>query len=297
VVRLLEVSLGRAGRAGAVVVLAMVLCAGSALAAKGRGSRGGSGKRTSSASGSSYSSGGAGIFGHSRTSTRNPFGPTILKEGSSGSEVTLLQFYLDVAGYHTPVSGDFGSRTKRSVMSFQQSYGLRQSGQVGQKTGSALGSRVEAIDRVKPNGRTQIHRDGTASAPSNAPAVVDWLVSAANRIIGSSYCYAGGHGSWKSSCYDCSGSVSYALHGAGLLNLSEDSTQLESYGAPGKGRWVTIYANAGHTFLVVAGRAFDTADFGGPNRPSGTGPRWRWNPTGNLADGTGGYVVRHPPGL
>jgi hypothetical protein len=181
-------------------------------------------------------------------------------------------------------------------MNFQQSYGLRQSGQVGDKTGRALGNKVQAVDRVKPNGRTRIHRDGTASAPSNAPPVVDWIVSAANKIIDTSYCYAGGHGTWKSSCYDCSGSVSYALHNAGLLNMSEDSTQLESYGAPGKGRWVSIYANSGHTFLVVAGRAFDTANYGGPNRPAGSGPRWRWNPTGNLADG-GSYVVRHPPGL
>jgi hypothetical protein len=60
---------------------------------------------------------------------------------------------------------------------------------------------------------------------------------------------------------------------------------------------VTIYANAGHTWIVIAGRAFDTADFGGPDIPSGTGPRWRTNPLGNLNDGTGGYVVRHPAGL
>ena len=67
-------------------------------------------------------------------------------------------------------------------------------------------------------------------------------------------------------------------------------------GDPGKGKWITIYADSSHAFIVVDGRAFDTADYGGPNRPSGTGPRWRWNPRGNLADG-GSYVVRHPPGL
>ena len=201
-----------------------------------------------------------------------------------------------MVGYKTPVSGQFGTRTQKSVIKFQQSWGLRPSGQVGKKTGQALGSKVAMIDKVKPNGRTQINRDGTADAPSNAPAVVRWVVSAANHILHSSYCYAGGHGSWKSSCYDCSGSVSYALHGAGLLNMAEPSGSLESYGAPGKGRWISVYAASGHTFLVVAGRAFDTADYGGPNRPSGDGPRWRWNPTGNLADGMH-YVVRHPPGL
>ena len=92
------------------------------------------------------------------------------------------------------------------------------------------------------------------------------------------------------------GSVSFALHAAGLLNTPEDSTQLESYGAPGPGRYITVYADAGHAFMVVAGRAFDTANFGGPNIPAGSGPRWRSDPLGNLADG-GNYVVRHPAGL
>ncbi|HZU49739.1 MAG TPA: hypothetical protein VFA16_21165, partial [Mycobacterium sp.] len=90
--------------------------------------------------------------------------------------------------------------------------------------------------------------------------------------------------------------VSFALHGAGLLSSPEDSTQLETYGAPGPGRWITIYADPSHAFLVVAGRAFNTANYGGPNIPAGTGPRWRYDPLGNLADG-GSYVVRHPPGL
>ncbi|HUE25853.1 MAG TPA: hypothetical protein VMP89_03695 [Solirubrobacteraceae bacterium] len=81
-----------------------------------------------------------------------------------------------------------------------------------------------------------------------------------------------------------------------MLSSPEDSTGLESYGDPGPGRWITIYANAGHTWIVVAGRAFDTANYGGPNTPSGDGPRWRSNPTGNLADG-GSYVERHPSGL
>ena len=144
-----------------------------------------------------------------------------------------------------------------------------------------------------PTGTTRINPDGTATAPAGAPAAVQAVVNAANRILNTSYCVGGGHGSWNSSCYDCSGAVSFALHGAGLLGSPEDSTGLESYGAPGPGRWITIYANAGHTWIVVAGRAFDTADFGGPNIPSGTGPRWRSNPTGNLGDG-GSYVERHP---
>ena len=251
--------------------------------------------------GSSGGSGGAGISngsGSSRapSSAQSPWGNKTLKPGMSGSSVTLLQFYLDVVGVPTNVDGQFGSRTKSSVITFEQDHGLQANGVINPRDGRSLGGAVAYVDSIKPNGKTQIHSNGTASAPSNAPPVVVALVSAANQIINSSYCYAGGHGSWKSNCYDCSGSVSYALHGAHLLSVPEDSTQLESYGAPGKGRWITIYADASHTFLVVNGRAFDTANYGGPNRPAGTGPRWRSNPTGNLADG-GNYIVRHPPGL
>jgi hypothetical protein len=97
--------------------------------------------------------------------------------------------------------------------------------------------------------------------------------------------------------YDCSGATSFVLYGAGLLGSSAlDSTGLESYGLPGPGRWMTIYANPTHTWIVVAGIAFDTADYGGPAVPAGSGPRWRANPVANLHDGMS-YVARHPPNL
>jgi hypothetical protein len=97
--------------------------------------------------------------------------------------------------------------------------------------------------------------------------------------------------------YDCSGAVSFVLYGAGLLGSEAlDSTGLESYGLPGPGRWITIYANPAHAWIVVAGIALDTAAYGGPSIPAGTGPRWRADPVANLADGTR-YVVRHPVGL
>jgi peptidoglycan hydrolase-like protein with peptidoglycan-binding domain len=233
--------------------------------------------------------------GHTARSA-SPFGTRTLRQGMRGSSVELLQFYLNVVGYRTRVNGFFGSGTKRNVQNFQRSWGLSPTGVVRQADGRALGGKIEQIDAARPRTRARINRDGTATPASNAPPVVRWMVAAANQILHSSYCYAGGHSSWKSSCYDCSGSVSYALHGASLLPTAEDSTSLESYGAPGKGKWVSIYADSGHTFLVVNGRAFDTADYGGPNRPAGDGPRWRSNPIGNLADG-GNYVVRHPPGL
>ena len=89
----------------------------------------------------------------------------------------------------------------------------------------------------------------------------------------------------------------FVLYGAGLIGPNAlDSTELESYGVPGPGRWITIYANSAHAWIVVAGIALDTADYGGPPIPAGSGPRWRSEPLANLGDGTT-YVARHPPGL
>src|SRR5262249_9862305 len=101
------------------------------------------------------------------------------------------------------------------------------------------------------------------------------------------YVFGGGHGSFTSSGYDCSGSVSYALHGGGLLSSPEDSSQLESYGSSGPGHWITILANSGHTYMQIAGLLYDTS--GAPGRD---GDRWSAN---NPARPTG-YVVRHPTG-
>jgi hypothetical protein len=112
------------------------------------------------------------------------------------------------------------------------------------------------------------------------------VIAAANQIATMPYKYGGGHGQWNDSGYDCSGSVSYALHGAGLLSVSLDSGQFMSWGAPGRGRHVSIYANPGHVFMVVNGRRFDTSG----RYANGS----RWQPT---LRSTAGYVARHPPGL
>jgi hypothetical protein len=215
-----------------------------------------------------------------------------------GHDVRVLQQYLTFAGFPTSVDGSFGGSTKRSVVQFQRAQNMNPSGVVTFTVQRTLREAIKAVQASPPpsGARTRINSDGTATPPAGAPQAVQQVVAAANQIINTSYCVGGGHGAWRSSCYDCSGAVSYALHGGGLLSSPEDSTGLESYGSPGPGQWITVYADAGHTFLVVAGRAFDTADYGGPNVPAGNGPRWRSNPTGNLADG-GNYVVRHPPGL
>ena len=127
-----------------------------------------------------------------------------------------------------------------------------------------------------------------AIAPLNAPAMVKRVIAAANHIRATPYVWGGGHGSFISTGYDCSGAVSYALHGGKLLSTPLTSGSLESFGEEGPGKWITIYANAAHTYMVVAGLRFDTA-----GDESGTGPRW--HPT-TAAAATGSYVVRHPVG-
>ncbi len=248
-------------------------------------------------------SGGAGVGSKTTTTSHaasgeccQHMGDRVLREGDRGHDVRVLQDFLTRAGYPTTVDGDFGPATKQSVVSFQQAHHFTPDGVVTIPVEKALRTAVAAADSGGPVGRVQINSDGTATAPSGAPSAVRSVVSAANRIIHTSYCYGGGHGSWNSSCYDCSGAVSFALHGAGLLGSPEDSSELESYGSAGPGRWITIYANPNHTWIVVGGRAFDTAHYGGPGVPGGDGPRWLYNPTGNLGDGQN-YVVRHPSGL
>ena len=111
-------------------------------------------------------------------------------------------------------------------------------------------------------------------------------ITAANRIAGLPYRFGGGHRSFADSGYDCSGSVSYVLHGSGRLGSPLDSSQLMSYGAAGPGRWVTIYSNPGHAYMTIRGRRFDTsAQWQG-------GSRWSI-----FNRSSAGYTVRHPPGL
>jgi cell wall-associated NlpC family hydrolase len=128
--------------------------------------------------------------------------------------------------------------------------------------------------------------DGTAVAPKDAPQIVRDIINAGNVIAKTPYLWGGGHGSWSASGYDCSGSVSFALAGAGLLDSPLTSGLLARWGAAGPGRWVTIYANGGHVFMEVASLRFDT----GGIRGSGT----RWQTTGRS---TAGFVARHPEGL
>jgi hypothetical protein len=117
--------------------------------------------------------------------------------------------------------------------------------------------------------------------------VVAQVIAAADEIATRPYVYGGGHGSFQSYGYDCSGSVSYALHGGGLLSSPEDSSELESYGESGPGRYITIYANAEHAYMTIDGRRFDTVAL------AETGSRW----SDSSGDDGGAFVERHPDGL
>ena len=134
-----------------------------------------------------------------------------------------------------------------------------------------------------PSGsRATLNSDGTANAPANAPAAVKAAIAAGNEITNTPYIWGGGHGSFEAAGYDCSGSVSFVLHGGGFLDSPLDSMGLMTWGAPGPGNWITVYAHSGHAFMQVAGLRFDT---------SGAPPRWQTAPRSSA-----GYVLRHPPG-
>lgn len=154
---------------------------------------------------------------------------------------------------------------------------------------------------LTPGTLTQILPDGRAAAGRSAPRAVKLMVAAGNRLYGTAYQYGAGHGSsldTLQSAYDCSSAVSYLLHAAGLLGPTAlDSTELESYGAPGPGAYVSIYTNPEHAFIYISGLRFDTVETPaydtGPNSGK-PGPRWRVYPS---IPGWATWTVRHPPGL
>jgi cell wall-associated NlpC family hydrolase len=164
-------------------------------------------------------------------------------------------------------------------------------GQEGSTTG---GSPVGTTASTKPDllvpGSLARYVDGLAAAPMGAPAAVQEIVWAGNQLIGLPYIYGGGHQSFISPGYDCSGTVSFALHGASLLVTPEDSSEFMAWGSHGVGRWITIFANGGHAYMTVAGLRLDTSAADDPTNEQG--PRWR-----PLRPANEGYTVRHPLGL
>ncbi|MDO8187181.1 hypothetical protein Q5424_09535 [Conexibacter sp. JD483] len=149
--------------------------------------------------------------------------------------------------------------------------------------GAGLDSVAPADARPTVPGSRAVLRGGIAYAPAAAPPEVQEAVWAANELLDKPYIYGGGHQSFRAAGYDCSGTVSYALHGADLLDSPLDSSSFMSWGDAGKGTWITVYTNPGHAFVIIAGLRLDTSG------PGEEGPRWRpgrWS--------TRGFKARHP---
>jgi Putative peptidoglycan binding domain len=194
-------------------------------------------------------------------------------QGRRGGGVRALQRRIGV-----PADGIFGPATEAALKRWQAAHGLVADGVAGPNTRAKLG--------LGPGPMLKRGGSRAGGGSGRGPATVDAVIRAANQIASHPYKYGGGHGSFRDSGYDCSGSVSYALHGGGLLRSPLDSSGFMRYGAPGRGRYITIYANPGHVYMVVNGRRYDTS------ARYQTGSRWT-----NTMRSSEGYVVRHPAGL
>jgi peptidoglycan hydrolase-like protein with peptidoglycan-binding domain len=245
------------------------------------------------------------------------YGRGTLEKGDSGRDVKIMQRYLTRVGIDTDVDGMFGSGTARALKKFERGAQLKPDGKLepsdaqklkdaaqhgsegspddggnngsGGNGGATAGDSGQGGDTgsAPAGGDVSISADGrTADAPADAPQEVKDAVAAANKITDKPYKYGGGHGQWEDSGYDCSGAVSYALHGAGLLDEPLDSSGLAAWGESGKGQWITVYGKSSHAYVVIGGARFDTSGAGEE------GPRWRDEP-----GATDGYAVRHPQGL
>ena len=216
------------------------------------------------------------------------FGDRPLRKGSRGHDVRVLQSWLTHLGHSTTVDGVFGRATRRNVRRYERAHGLRVNGRVSRRDARGMRTLVEApATSLPPAGQAALAGDGrTAVAPPDAPDRVVRAIAAANRITRKPYRYGGGHKRFRAAGYDCSGAVSYVLHGAGILRRARDSGGLMSWRRSGPGRWITVYSNHGHAYVVIAGLRFATSGRGE------SGPRWRTEPRSARR-----YVARHAWGL
>lgn len=218
-----------------------------------------------------------------------------VRRGMSGHDVKVLQDFLKRVGQNVTVDGEFGAGTVTAVKAFETSNKLDVDGLVdandiavlrGQADAGQKATAAQAPLQLAPGDRATVGPDGLAIAPANAPDAVKAMIAAGNKIAKTPYVYGGGHGKWEDTGYDCSGSVSYALHAAGILDESMPSGGFMTWGDAGPGQWVSLYANEGHIYAVIAGLRFDTSG------AKQDGSRWHAS-----ARPTKGYVVRHPTGL
>lgn len=229
------------------------------------------------------------------TSSRHLGDRIPLRKGMSGHDVKILQDYLERAGFDTSVDGEYGAGTVKSVKLFETDQQRATDGVIDAGDIDLLRSLVDGEDTTAgattpaattPGSKATIGADGLAVAPADAPDAVKQFIAAGNAIAKKPYIYGGGHGKWEDKGYDCSGSVSYALHGAGLLDESMPSGSFTSWGEKGPGQWITIYAKGSHMYAVVAGLRFDTSG------RAEDGSRWHTS-----SRSSSGYTVVHPPGL
>jgi cell wall-associated NlpC family hydrolase len=228
------------------------------------------------------------------------FGERTLHTGSSGHDVRVLQSWLTKMGFTTSIDGSFGRNTRWNLRRFEQAKRLTINGVLTPPDATAMRRAMAAhysyvSDDDPPTPKTEVGPGDTATiasdglhavAPASAPQEVKDAISAANKIVGKPYKYGGGHGSWEDSGYDCSGTVSYALHGAGLLKRPMSSGEFGAWGTSGRGSWISVYYNSGHAYAVIAGLRLDTSGSGG------RGPRWH----SDQRSGSG-YSVAHWRGL
>jgi cell wall-associated NlpC family hydrolase len=233
------------------------------------------------------------------TASGASYGTRTLGLGAHGTDVKRLQGYLGTAGHRVARDGQFGPRTHRALRATERELELRADGVATAReqrairravkdpgTGGAAYVAPPPPEKVVPGAKGTVTATGFAVPPESAPEVVKDVIAAGNAIATTPYKWGGGHGSWDDSGYDCSGSVSYALHGGGLLGSALVSGDFAHWGSPGPGSWITIYANAGHVYMVVAGMRFDTS------ARSRTGSRWTMQQRDSA-----GFSVTHPKGL
>jgi cell wall-associated NlpC family hydrolase len=227
------------------------------------------------------------------------YGSRTLSMGAHGSDVKKLQRYLLSAGHRVTRDGEFGPRTQRALRATETELELGADGIATTREQRAIRRAVKdpgsggaayvappPPEKVVPGARGTVTADGFAVPPESAPEVVKDVIAAGNAIAATPYKWGGGHARWDDTGYDCSGSVSYALHGGGLLDSALVSGDFARWGSSGPGRWITIYANGGHVYMVVAGIRFDTS------ARRQTGSRWTMEQRDSV-----GFSVTHPTGL
>jgi hypothetical protein len=239
---------------------------------------------------------------------RPALGSRTLARGAHGPDVRAFQLLLRKAGFASKADGAFGPGTERAVRRLERELALTVDGRITRgevrriqlalrpaesEGGFSYTSEAEKKARPRavsaqetPGAKATLTEDGLAIPPADAPEEVKQVIAAGNEIASKPYRYGGGHGRWNDTGYDCSGSVSYALHGGDLIDGPLPSGSFSSWGENGEGDWISVYYNGGHAYMVVAGLRFDTSGRGK------TGSRWQHDDRSSS-----GFDVRHPDGF